>query len=93
MVGGEAAREASHHQSGLLPWRAESCCQPQPLTVLCITYVLISRESAPLSRTSDIVARTPAASAMTLEPQPVLGANHGELGGREELCEALEQAY
>ena len=46
-----------------------------------------------MSRTSDIVARTPAASAMALEKHPVLGADHEELGGTEEFCEALEQAY
>ena len=50
------------NQSCLQPRPADSCCQPQPLAVLCITYFLISRDSAPLSRTSVIAPEDPAAA-------------------------------
>ena len=76
------ARVVTRHQIDMLPWPAKSCCQPQPLTVLCIGYLLISRESAPLSRTRSIGRRAQHSSA-TWNWRHRGDAGDGESGGRD----------
>ena len=51
------------------------------------------RQNAPAVENQHLSSTHASSSAMTLEQQPVLGADHGELGGTEEFCEAVEQAY
>ena len=51
------------------------------------------RQNAPAVENQHLSSTNASSSAMTLEQQPVLGADHGELGGTKEFCEAVEQAY
>ena len=63
------------------------------LWTCCEDWLEDFRQNAPAVENQHRSSTNASSSAMTLELQPVLGANHGELGGREECCEALEQAY
>ena len=51
------------------------------------------RQNAPAVENQHLSSTHASSSAMALEQHPVLGADHEELGGTEEFCEALEQAY
>ena len=63
------------------------------LWTCCEDWLEDFRQNASAVENQHLSSTNASSSAMTLEPQPVLGATHGELGGREEFREAVEQAY